>query len=248
MKGKKCLSIALSGILFGSIMTYMPQHIFDCNVSITAYATDKTVDEAISWVQSKLGSGIDYDGANGNQCVDLILAYYNYLGVSPASGNGKDYATNALPSGWRRIAGATPQNGDILVYGASSGNPYGHVAIYEGDYATYHQNFNSHSYVEKITNIKYNGFTNPYWGVIRPNFSTVIAGPELPESQAAGRTIPDGDYLISAKQKPTLFLDPAPGSDYPAASSSNVAVTEYTKSIPDFWDSWTFTYLNNGFY
>jgi hypothetical protein len=136
------------------------------------YATSRSASEAISWVQSKLGQSIDYDGVYGAQCVDLIKAYYNYLGVTPVSGNGCDYISNSVPSGWNRIQGATPQKGDILVYSSSTSNPYGHVAIYESDYATYHQNFSSHAYVEKITAIKYNGFTNGYWGVIRPNWSS----------------------------------------------------------------------------
>ena len=136
-----------------------------------AFATGRTQNDAISWVQSKVGQSLDMDGAYGAQCVDLILAYYDYLGVSRSSGNGADYAWNTLPSGWQRMQGAQPQRGDILVYSGSDSNPYGHVAIYESDYVTYHQNFNSHSYVEKV-GYKYNRLANPYWGVIRPNWSS----------------------------------------------------------------------------
>lgn len=137
---------------------------------VTVEATVRTQAEAVAWVKSQVGQYIDVDGAYGAQCVDLIMAYYEYLGVSRVSGNGADYATNALPSGWSRVQGGTPQPGDILVYSANSSNPYGHVAIYESTYSTYHQNFNSHSYVEKVT-YAYNGLTNAYWGYIRPNWS-----------------------------------------------------------------------------
>ena len=130
-----------------------------------------SADDAINWVKSKVGTGLDYDGAYGNQCVDLICYYYQYLGQRSPGGNGCDYAWNALPSGWQRIQGAQPQKGDILVYSGNSSNRYGHVAIYAADRETYHQNFNSHPYVEKVT-YKYNGLSNPYWGVIRPDFST----------------------------------------------------------------------------
>lgn len=140
---------------------------------INVKAAIHTQAEAIAWVQSKVGQALDMDGAYGAQCVDLILAYYDYMGVPRSSGNAKDYATNALPSGWQRIQGATPQPGDVLIYGASANNQYGHVAIYESDWVTYHQNFNSQQYVQKITSVKYNGLTNPYWGVIRPDFHTV---------------------------------------------------------------------------
>jgi len=135
---------------------------------VSVSATSKTADEAIAWVKSKVGTSIDYDGAYGAQCVDLILAYYNYLGVSTVSGNGKDYSWNALPSGWSRVQGGAPKKGDILVYTAGT---YGHVAIYESDYSTYHQNYNSHSYVERITH-HYNWSGSGYWGYIRPNFSS----------------------------------------------------------------------------
>ena len=46
-----------------------------------AKATSKTSDEAINWVKSQVGNSIDADGAYGAQCVDLIRAYYNFLGV-----------------------------------------------------------------------------------------------------------------------------------------------------------------------
>lgn len=137
---------------------------------VTVEATVRTQAEAVAWVKAQVGQYIDYDGVYGAQCVDLIKAYYNYLGVTPVSGNGCDYATNALPSGWSRVQGGAPQPGDILVYSANSSNPYGHVAIFESTYSTYHQNFNSHPYVENVT-YAYNGLTNAYWGYIRPNWS-----------------------------------------------------------------------------
>ncbi len=140
-------------------------------VNFKANATSRTANEAINWVKSKLGQGLDMDGAYGCQCVDLILAYYDYLGVSRSSGNGGDYAWNTLPSGWQRLQGAQPQKGDILVYSGNDSNPYGHVAIYESDYSTYHQNFDNKSYVTQVTYVRYNAINNPYWGVIRPNWN-----------------------------------------------------------------------------
>ena len=137
-----------------------------------AKATSKTSDEAINWVKSQVGNSIDADGAYGAQCVDLIRAYYNFLGVAQVRGNGCDYATNQLPSGWTRIKGAQPQKGDILVYTGG----YGHVAIYESDYVTYHQNYNGKKKVtrEAFADNSPAYITNytPYWGVVRPNFSS----------------------------------------------------------------------------
>ena len=126
------------------------------------------IDDAMDYVASLEGRSMDYDGAYGAQCVDLIKYYYKYLGVANyARGNGKDYATNALPPGWQRIKGAIPQKGDILVY-TSGGGGYGHVAIAESPNVSWHQNFNG-KYVRKISG-NYNTIHVGYWGVIRPVF------------------------------------------------------------------------------
>lgn len=137
------------------------------DITANAYSAH-TQAEAIQWLESKLWTGIDADGAYGNQCVDLVVAYYDYMGVPRSSGNGADYTWNTIPSGWQRIQGAVPQPGDVLVYTGGYGG-YGHVAIMGYNGASYHQNFDSHAYVEKIT-YSYNALSTPYWGVIRPDF------------------------------------------------------------------------------
>ena len=109
----------------------------------------------------------------------LIKAYYSYLGQTSPGGNGADYSWNQLPAGWQRLQNAQPQKGDILVYSGNGENPYGHVAIYESDYSTWHQNFASQRKVVHVTNIRYNGFTNPYWGVIRPDFGSAVFKPDF---------------------------------------------------------------------
>ena len=130
---------------------------FSCSpMNAEASTGGHSADDAVNWVKSQVGKGLDYDGVYGNQCVDLICYYYRYLGQTSPGGNGCDYAWNALPSGWQRLQGVQPQKGDILVYSGNSSNPYGHVAIYAADRETYHQNFNSHPYVEKVT-YRYNG-------------------------------------------------------------------------------------------
>lgn len=141
-------------------------------------ASDITQDEALAWVKAQVGKSIDADGVYGAQCVDLILAYYDFLGVPRSMGNGADYVDNKLPAGWSRIKGAVPQAGDILVY-TGGPNGYGHVGIFESKYSTYHQNVGQ-SYVQRVTWAYDDGFkTTPYWGVIRPNLSASVA-PALP--------------------------------------------------------------------
>ena len=144
-----------------------------CLLPTAAFASTngKTADDAINWVKSQSGRTV-----GSGECVALIYAYYSYLGQTSPGGDGKDYWTNALPAGWTRISNAQPQKGDILVYGWSAKNPAGHVAIYESDYSTWHQNFGSARYVTRVT-YRYNSFDNPYLGVIRPDFSSATPTP-----------------------------------------------------------------------
>jgi len=145
-----------------------------CLLPTAAFASTngKTADDAINWVKSLEGQPV-----GSGECVALIKDYYSYLGQTSPGGNGADYSWNQLPAGWHRLQNAQPQKGDILVYSGNGENPYGHVAIYESDYSTWHQNFASQRKVVHVTNIRYNGFTNPYWGVIRPDFSSATPTP-----------------------------------------------------------------------
>ena len=124
--------------------------------------------EALNWLHNAVGVSIDFDGAYGAQCVDLLKAYYDYLGVGAQHGNAQDYRSNFLPQGWQRIEGADPLPGDILIY---VGGTYGHVAVYESDYSTYHQNWGV-PYVINMTDRPYNAISpgRVYWGVVRPFF------------------------------------------------------------------------------
>ena len=145
-----------------------------CLLPTAAFASTngKTADDAINWVRSLNGQTV-----GSGECVALIKDYYSYLGQTSPGGNGADYSWNQLPAGWTRIQNAQPQKGDILVYSGNGANPYGHVAIYESDYSTWHQNFASQRKVVNVTNIRYNGFDNRYWGVIRPDFSSATPTP-----------------------------------------------------------------------
>ena len=145
-----------------------------CLLPTAAFASTngKTADDAINWVKSLEGQPV----GNG-ECVALIKAYYSYLGQTSPGGNGADYSWNQLPAGWHRLQNAQPQKGDILVYSGNAANKYGHVAIYESDYSTWHQNYAYQRKVVHVTNVRYNGFDNPYWGVIRPDFSSATPTP-----------------------------------------------------------------------
>ncbi len=137
--------------------------------ALAAQAAAMSADQAIAWCEGKVGQSLEYNWDEWlYQCVDFVKFYYEALGATPVRGNGVDYTWNDLPSGWTRVQGGQPRKGDVLVY---TGGPegYGHVAVYDSDYSTYHQNFHG-SYVEHVTNIRYDGLDTPYWGYIRPDF------------------------------------------------------------------------------
>lgn len=165
---------------------------------IDVMAVSHSVDEALAWVKSLEGKAYDYDGAHGAQCVDLTKGYYNYLGVPVSDGNGCDYATNSLPAGWQRIQGGVPQRGDILVYSGNSDNPYGHVAIYGGGTTLWHGKFSGNAWVHATASYSYNGLTNPYWGLIRPDWESNIP---------ASFPLQDGQYYYIKNRNAGLVLD-----------------------------------------
>ena len=147
-----------------------------CLLPTAAFASTngKTADDAINWVRSLNGQTV-----GSGECVALIKDYYSYLGQTSPGGNGADYSWNQLPAGWQRLQNAQPQKGDILVYSGNAANKYGHVAIYESDYSTWHQNYAYQRKVVHVTNVRYNGFDNPYWGVIRPDFGSAVFKPDF---------------------------------------------------------------------
>lgn len=89
--------------------------------------------QAVEWIKDKGNShwGDDVDKDSGCQCVDLIKAYYSYLGQAWKIGNAWEYANTYMwPSGWTQAS--SPQPGDIFVVGATQTFNNGHVGlIYE---------------------------------------------------------------------------------------------------------------------
>ncbi len=208
-------------------------------------AVNKTREEAIAWIYASEGKAYDMDGVPYDQpyqCVDYIKAYYQYLigNCDGIWGDGKDYATNYVPDGFTRIQGAQPQAGDILVYGATSGNQWGHVGIYISDYVHYDQNmyFNgqNHYYVCKCEwHYNYNG---NYWGVIRPNFG----GKRTPEN------LGDDFYAYIIKNDSWKHLELTTGNrqEQQGEDCFNVQLSESNRTDPK--QVWHFIRNSDGSY
>ena len=79
-------------VCLGCVLSY--------GIKVHASTNGHTQSEAVSWANSQLNQSLDYDGRYGAQCVDLIMYYCDYLGVSLGGGNANTYANKSLPSGW----------------------------------------------------------------------------------------------------------------------------------------------------
>lgn len=117
---KRTLSLILA--LFMTLSTLS-------TIALPASAASHTQAEAVEWIKARGNESWweDVDDAYGCQCVDLIRKYYLYLVGYQVGGNGCDYGSNTLPSGWYRDY--TPTPGCIISWNATSDNPYGHVAL-----------------------------------------------------------------------------------------------------------------------
>ncbi len=219
------LSKRIFAFLLAAVML-LPMGIFSENpfVQEASAATDKTSKDAIDWLVSKNGQELDYDGAYGAQCVDLICYYYRFLGAKSPGGHARDYATNKLPSGWTRTKGGVPQKGDILIY---AGNGLGHVAIYESDNGVWHQR----SYVRTaVTKTKqyYKDIVascgSTYWGCIHPVFADSKPSVSQPTSSTS-------NYVGGVKV--TLTTSTSGATIYYTTNGSNptTSSTKYTEAF-----------------
>ncbi|HBH95611.1 MAG TPA: hypothetical protein DDX91_07645 [Ruminococcaceae bacterium] len=89
-------------------------------VTANVEATDRTVSDVVSWIKARADEGwnVDVDGAYGCQCVDLIYAYYEYLGYARCGGSAYQYAYGSfgIPSGSGWYKDTTPSPGAIIVW------------------------------------------------------------------------------------------------------------------------------------
>jgi CHAP domain len=76
--------------------------------------------------------GVGDTPVNRGQCVGLVAVWCDALGLPHIWGNAKDLLADAPASSYKVIAN-TPENfpapGDIVVWGDTWGNGYGHTAI-----------------------------------------------------------------------------------------------------------------------
>ena len=192
--------------------------------------------EAVTWAKAQIGKSIDTDGyppEQKYQCVDLVKAYYQYLGVTTPSGNAEAYRYKNVPNGWTRVYG-NYQPGDIAVwkpnytYGYYSSGQYGHVAIVtsadsNGVYVV-NQNFCEQPYctqnrfpIQVIDCAIRPDFNSSavassklqFWGIennttIKGSQRIFVKSTNVPSSEAMTVTV-DGNYMSTEGQDPNGF-------------------------------------------
>lgn len=227
--------------------------------------SNKTVEEAVEWIQDR-GRENWTNGANC-QCVDLVKAYYDYLGIGRVLGNGYDYAdsNNVLIDDMTRDT--NPKPGDIIAWGANRSAGwssdynsdyiygYGHVGlVYAVDGSTvYTVETNTttkdkendviveHHYARFLTRVPKNAV------YIHPNFKGVELG--TPMTSGAGPTIPNGDYHISCwDNNQTNYVMSVggvyPGSNYIGDDGGLIQLYDAFNETQVF----TVTFVGDGFY
>ena len=90
------------------------------------------------------------DNSHKGQCVSLVQQYLSKVHNIPfqARGNGKDWAYTNIPGFTKINVNNSVKPGDILVYGATRTNQYGHVALIDADGRFLEQNKNG---AKKVT-------------------------------------------------------------------------------------------------
>lgn len=94
-----------------------------------------------TWYDQTLGKPIDVDGAFGDQCVDVAMSWAQFcfpghkwpelLGY----GDAKDLFNASNANYFEKLSPQTAHQGDLVVFGATSTNPYGHIAVVVNGYA-----------------------------------------------------------------------------------------------------------------
>ena len=177
---------------------------------------------------------------------------YELLGKKPnlCEGNADDWYDYNI-NGKYYSYGQTPKLGAIACWSGQ------HVAVVEeinGDTLTLsHSSWGGpYFYTGKINKNNMENIIDGFQGYIYiGNWETEDDRPKgkaVTESEAAGETVPDGDYWLGSRLQTGYFMDPESGTASKASEGAKVQMYNYSSCAPNSQDTWTLEYLNNGFY
>ena len=183
------------------------------------------------FIKNTKGTKVDVPWSSGRligQCVSLIQQYIGQCLDQPmkARGNAKDWVSTYVSEGLGYIV-KTPRKGDLLVYGASMGGGYGHIAIYVGPDQMYDQNNSTHDNLCAGYSKIFGGYT-----ILRPNSEliedTTLKTLYLPANADRWRIYPLDKTPTVGNEKGFLFPSKFGGLNYAVVSmaQSNVAIID----------------------
>ncbi|MDR2977372.1 MAG: CHAP domain-containing protein [Streptococcaceae bacterium] len=133
---------------------------------------NKTIQQALIWANNQKGRALDVDGFYGAQCVDLTMAYSEFLFGRRTFGNAVDYTRRDF-SGFTRLSKSQtkPKPGDIAVWTGGAEN-YGHVgiviAVSGESFTSLEQNVAGNPKVQQMSRHTGSMADIAFWGVQRP--------------------------------------------------------------------------------
>lgn len=132
------------------------------------------------FVNTYTGKAVDFDGAFGAQCVDLIQFYNrDVVGGARLTGNAKDiFGQDSANYAWiKNTVSGIPPVGSLVVYGSEVGGGYGDVCISLGGntstFTGFGQNYPYGSVSHSVAR-NYTGMIG--WGVPKNNVNASVSG------------------------------------------------------------------------
>lgn len=152
-----------------------------------------------------IGHGIDFDHFYGFQCMDLAEQYNKEVigSTSKLGGNAKDVWTNYPFTLYTKITNTptgVPKPGDIVIWGAMPGNPYGHIAIFDNGNTNTFTSLDQNWPVNSITHLQSHNY-NYVLGWLHPIGTTtekLISSSQILAILSGPGS--DGDKLIAIRK------------------------------------------------
>ena len=260
---KRFLSLVMALAMIVGLTAVVPE----IDVAIKASAAN-TADSIVSIALGEVGSTNYKKYYGGNYlawCADFVSWCAQQAGVDSITKSSSCYYMylGMTKTNHCQVV-SSPQKGDIVFfkcsYCSSDAGKWCHVGIMQDSKHSIEGNrWNSSLGTSRVeqdcTSYNHNGDLGYRHGdnnscveriYVRPNYSDPT--PEGKEMSAgAGRTIPDGEYVITSELNHSLYLDIS-GSAYPAANETKVKIWNGHPGKKNKTDTWQVTYLNNGYY
>lgn len=166
----------------------------------------------IEFVNEWTGVGINPGDENpyGFQCVELSNEWCRELGIETFGGNAADFAGDPHPDcDWiPNTPAGVPVPGDILVWGAWPGNPYGHTGVFVSGDATAFSSFDQNWPLRSLPHVQPHSWTDPaVLGWYHPHVL------DLPAATFTGTVDADGGAHVHVQPgtDQPIVMQPGPG-------------------------------------